>query len=103
MSKATLARKPGEINGGFGAFCNMIMQVGGALTVLSSLPIAGYICLTVMDNHSRGILIEQKLNDYIGVQHNAIGEIKNRHEKDLNSVNQRLERYAELIRENSKK
>jgi len=33
-----LVRKNGEVNGRFGAFCNKIMQIGGAALVIAAVP-----------------------------------------------------------------
>lgn len=54
-------RKPGEVNSEFGAWCNRVMQVGGAVCVIFALPFAGIVGTVLWQDHNNSVAILAKL------------------------------------------
>tara|TARA_R110000765_G_scaffold170696_3_gene275697 strand:- start:1977 stop:2315 length:339 start_codon:yes stop_codon:yes gene_type:complete len=55
-----ITRKNGETNGAFGAWCNRVVQVGGAFLVVLAVP-AGFGI--VWQNHALSVVTEESLSN----------------------------------------
>ena len=84
-----VVRKNGETNGAFGAWCNRVVQVGGAFLVVLAVP-AGFGI--VWQNHSLAVATDASVAnlEYLVREHyDANNEKLNRHDEMIHAHIQR--------------